>query len=903
MPFTPIHQRRGLTMPTKGPNLKTGQRYEFVCLQIDIAGHSKLKDAERTLHEAKERFHKLVTGLVKSHDGLPFKWEGDGGAFLFPSLDGKAFDESVHAAFDILDALPRINDQLQIAHQLSQPLSVRISLDSGMAVYDTNPGLIAGDFLNAFLKHERAVSLVNEVTITQRIHRQIAVPLRERFTEHKHADELGCKIYRSSKARTGAGLPASSDAPVPLKELTEQVKSATTLVELARCIGKAVVQAGYDEAQADHACSQYLERYEQRFAHVKVLGMTEPVELASIYTEVRIVPPQFLRGYRTQEELQELFLRKGRSLTGYDSDRDVPMLGLTVANDEKYQFLNLLGAPGAGKSTFLRYIGWMALQRYRLRQIGQAVPDSTSLSYRFNVLPVLLELRSLTNTSLNFVALIDEELHTNGFPLNFGRAALQAGGLLVLLDGLDEVPADKMDDTIRGIRNLVDQYPDCRYVTSCRTAFYKNYFTRFTDALLTDFTDDQIRNLIENWFRSDRDRELGTATTLWGLLKDPKHQATRELARTPLLATFLCLVYDVRQQLPTNRAELYGDALRILLERWSASKRVHGESVFPGLSTKRELLMLEGIAGPAYEREQYFFTAQQLATAIERFLQSDADGPDTVDGRKVVEEIERKQGLLVQRAHDKYSFSHLTLHEYLAACHYDKTGRSQEIAKATLTKARWREVHLLLAGLEEPDADAFLLAMTTETAEQVTSDRLKGLLSWAERIVRIDPSPKQTAARRAFMMGFGLVLARALTRARDFALDLDRAVDCAIAIAIAIDRAIDRDRDRDRDLFSLGSFVIRHDMITAERSAGFAKACNTFHRYLSTETVQGLENALDFPQPETPFSQSDARQCLEFLTCTQRILECREAAERVTQAGWDRVCERLIALPKPEQGV
>jgi len=190
-----------------------------VCLQIDIAGHSRLKDAERTLHEAKERFQRIVTGLVESHDGLPFKWEGYGGAFLFPSLDGRAFDESVHAAFDILDALPRINDQLQISHQLSQPLSVRISLDMGMAVYDTNPGLITGDFLNAFLKHERAVSLVNEVTITQRIHRQIVAPLRDRFIEYKHADELGCQIYRSSRAKIGGGLPAPSAATLPASQV------------------------------------------------------------------------------------------------------------------------------------------------------------------------------------------------------------------------------------------------------------------------------------------------------------------------------------------------------------------------------------------------------------------------------------------------------------------------------------------------------------------------------------------------------------------------------------------------------------------------------------------------------------------------------------------------------------
>jgi hypothetical protein len=201
-------------MPTKGPSLESGQRYEFVCLQIDIAGHSKLKDAERTLHEVKERFHKLVTGLVESHDGLPFKWKGDGGAFLFPCIDGKAFDESVHAAFDILGALPRINDQLQIAHQLSRRLSVRISLDTGMAVYDTNPDLITGDFLNPSLKPERAIGLVNEVTITQRIHRQIAIPLRERFTEYQHADELGRQIYRSSRTRTRARRPLASDTTV-----------------------------------------------------------------------------------------------------------------------------------------------------------------------------------------------------------------------------------------------------------------------------------------------------------------------------------------------------------------------------------------------------------------------------------------------------------------------------------------------------------------------------------------------------------------------------------------------------------------------------------------------------------------------------------------------------------------
>lgn len=655
--------------------------------------------------------------------------------------------------------------------------------------------------------------------------------------------------------------------------------------------------------------------------------MSEPVPLASIYTEVRVVPPNFLRGYRTQQELEELFLQKERRLADYDFSFDRPMPGLNVANDENHQFLNVLGAPGAGKSTFLRYIGLMALQSYRRSTIAQVLRDDDALPYQFNVLPVLLELRTLRNASVDFVALIDEELQTNGFPANFGRAALQTGGLLVLLDGLDEVPTDKLDDTIQGIRTLVDQHSDCRYVISCRTAFYKDYFTRFNDVLLTDFTDDQIQNLIENWFRSDRDRELNTATTLWSLLKAPEHQATRELAKTPLLATFLCLVYDDRQKLPTNRAELYGDALRILLERWTASKRVrvHAEPVFPGLTIKRELLMLEEIAGSAYEGEQYFFTAQELATAIEGFLQSDAGGPNRVDGHMVLEEIERKQGLLVQRAHNKYSFSHLTLHEYLAACHYYKSGRSREVATATLSEKRWREVRLLLAGLQEPHADAFLLAIATTTAGQVTSEPLKRLLYWAEQVVKVDESPQQIASRRTLMIMFALTLAHA----REGALNLD--FGCAIDIALALDldhiARIYNDLDLNLDHIAriynhpharggaptfayaralhliLGAIVMDQRIITAEQSAGFVKAFETIDRLnnrpqpLTGAAVEELANTLGFPSLEPLYMY--AQQYNTLLTCTWIVLECRAAAERVTQAGWDRVCERLFALPRP----
>jgi hypothetical protein len=56
-----------------------------------------------------------------------------------------------------------------------------------------------------------------------------------------------------------------------------------------------------------------------------------------------------------------------------------------------------------------------------------------------------------------------------------------------------------------------------------------------------------------------------TAEKCWEFINTQK--STKELARTALLLTFLCLVYDEAQELCKNRATLDNDAIDILLRR------------------------------------------------------------------------------------------------------------------------------------------------------------------------------------------------------------------------------------------------------------------------------------------------------------------------------------------------
>jgi predicted NACHT family NTPase len=81
---------------------------------------------------------------------------------------------------------------------------------------------------------------------------------------------------------------------------------------------------------------------------------------------------------------------------------------------------------------------------------------------------------------------------------------LEQGKLLILFDGLDEVPTELLGQMTEAIKNLVDRYKKNRFIASCRIAAYRSFqnFSRFTDVAIANFDEQQIRCFTENWFKS-----------------------------------------------------------------------------------------------------------------------------------------------------------------------------------------------------------------------------------------------------------------------------------------------------------------------------------------------------------------------------------------------------------------
>lgn len=432
------------------------------------------------------------------------------------------------------------------------------------------------------------------------------------------------------------------------------------------------------------ACAQYENNYRERHGRVKVMPslMKSSVSLESIYVTVNLLDETDVRQFWTEQDLEEAYRQSGQRNFQLRGNNQVD--GITIANQEK--FLMILGGPGIGKSTFLQKLGIESLKKD-----GQLT---------HNCIPIYIELRGLNN-KIDLINAIAKEFGNCKFPApkEFTLKALEEGKLLILLDGLDEVTKQDLGYISEYIENFVDRYDKNRFIISCRVAAYDSNFNRFTDVTIAEFNNEQIEQFIKQWFISELDQIEGTAENYWKLLSRDEHKATKELAQTPLFLIFLCLVYDNEQSLPKTRSNLYEIALNILLKEWAAQMRVKRDPIYEGFHPELEKLLLAEIAYESFKEDCLFFPKSEVLDKITKFLSNTLNAPKYLDGEAVLKAIEIQQGILVERAINTYSFSHLTIQEYLTARYIVENDLVEGIVIKYSSDERWHDVFLLISGL------------------------------------------------------------------------------------------------------------------------------------------------------------------------------------------------------------
>ena len=662
--------------------------------------------------------------------------------------------------------------------------------------------------------------------------------------------------------------------------------------------------------QVIYASGEYDKRYLKRHGILKVLGMREAVPLESVYTTVQFLDEQEIRCFASLQSLEETYREANKR--SFQRQNCQKAEGVKIANDKQY--LMVLGQPGAGKSTFLRKMGLEAMK-------------GKKGGFKHGCIPVFIELKSFTSTQIDIEKIIVEEFRICGFPSpdQFIAKALEQGKLLILLDGLDEVPTVNTNEVISQIQNFVDRYDKNRFIVSCRIAAYRHNFKRFTDVKLADFDDSQIEQFIKNWFHSEADQQAETAQKCWELLQKPEYAAAKELAHTPLLLTFLCLNYDRSQNFPNNRSILYKKALRILLEEWAAEKRIRPEDIYKGLSTELEEILLSEIAYSGFEADKLFFSQREVVEQIKNSLVKNLNAPKHLDGEAVLNAIAVQQGIVVERAEDVYSFSHLTLQEYLTAQYIADNNLIEQLVTNHLCDRRWREVFLLVAGLvrSKNGADDLLLLMEKEAQKYIINmPKLQGLLQWADEATKDSEGDFKPVGKRAEAIMIAIGYANANTYANDnasaYTNAYTNAYDIAYAYAIVNAYALANTYTYGEGYANANAFAIA---LTEEfKKIKIFKDVNWNELIAQLETLKDQEP--DYGQPEqvhlafadrllntcfnalhlapeiVKLSEEESESLRDCLYANYRIIQCKEAAVRISATTWEEIESRMLLVPE-----
>ena len=639
------------------------------------------------------------------------------------------------------------------------------------------------------------------------------------------------------------------------------------------------------------AAKQYGQNYTERHGILKVLGMREPRPLESIYTSVRFLGEEEVQGLESVEDLEKAY-RQSR-YRSFQSKYQTKRSGLRVANTK--QFLMVLGGPGTGKSTFSRRIGLEALKGKKGK-------------FKHRCIPVLIELKEFRSGEIDIEHKIAEEFRICGFPdhQKFTTRALEQGKLLVLLDGLDEVPTERADEAIHQIQNFVDRYDKNRFITSCRIAAYRHNFRRFTDVAMAEFDDEQTETFINNWFS----HASIVGKDCWQKLNSSENSAAKELTQTPLLLTLICLLYQRARKFPTNRATLYEKALRVLLEEWAGEKGIPQEEIYKGLDTRLKETLLSEIAHTAFKEDRLFLPRREVAEQIQDFLE-EVLTDERIDGEAVLKSIEVQHGILVARAEGIYSFSHLTLQEYLTAQYIDDHRKIRQLVSQHLTDSRWREVFLLVAGLMRGGADELLIEMEKAVQNYIQVSKFHSLLQWANQITTSPEENYEPAAKRAVAIFIALNIYRDRDLYREhnlynnlyiYLLDIIQNLDYKLSLYLNLER------NRSRDIYlahKLDEANIFQNIDFAMLIAGLKKikVINLSNkedmsldnlRDFSLQSQQIWLKALQLDSGQVSFSSAESKMLLKYLNVNQLILECDQSAVRVSRKTRQEIKERML---------
>jgi len=401
---------------------------------------------------------------------------------------------------------------------------------------------------------------------------------------------------------------------------------------------------------------------------------------------------------------QEYFSQPLRPVLNVDDE------ALGVTSSRTGQKLVILGDPGSGKSSLIRYLAlrWARIAEPTVRDTQPA--------------PLVIDLREYGRWQCEgqkgFVRFLEEAPVWHKWPPGLlDRLLGEPGRALLLLDGLDEIfDVQTREAVINDIQRFSSEFAHTPVIVTSRVVGYQPQRLRdaeFRHFMLQDLDANQITAFVDRWHAETFESEEQAAPKrerLKKAIKDSK--AIAMLAGNPLLLTMMAIL-NRNQELPRDRADLYAQASRVLLHQWDTERALvdfPGLRADVGLREKTEILRRVAFhmqAGPGGLKGNLIDGAT-LTRLIEGYLREELHFDQArAAARAVFDHLRLRNFILCFVGADSYAFVHRTFLEYFCAAefvHRFNVAKTLDLDglialfDAHCRQDEWREVLRLICG-------------------------------------------------------------------------------------------------------------------------------------------------------------------------------------------------------------
>ena len=409
--------------------------------------------------------------------------------------------------------------------------------------------------------------------------------------------------------------------------------------------------------------------------------------------------------------------------------------------------LYLSGHPGTGKSTFCKWVAWLAAHgQMPTFAVETPAPFAEQLPATLkNRLPLLVKLREFRTSlpsepgqqSLSAaafqVALQEwvEAQKPGGLRWSDVEAHLVQGSLLLILDGVDEVPESEGEGTLAWsprsslLTGLLAAARDWMkagnrlLLTSRPYGLRPDQVRQLEQAGLPeaafDPLPDELQDLLaQRWFVAlPKDGADGRETAAL-MLRDARQlsEQVAKLAANPLLLTALCIIYGDGKQLPKDMHDLYHRIVKTALHsRYDCNQtdidrtRYRLAEVAWGMHSGT--CALAARSSPVAEVGYV-----ELNEILQRFINTKPVTESVlVEAAVAREELLNRSGLLSQNGAERASFYHLSFQEFLAAEWLVRKHRTipelADVFRSRSAASGWRPtLSFLFGAVNEQDRNA-----------------------------------------------------------------------------------------------------------------------------------------------------------------------------------------------------